>query len=120
MDQIIQRLKNFDAYPKTLEDFRIRTYSGAAVSIISGIFILWLFISEFMYYLSTEINPELFVDTTRGEKLRINMDIVFHNLPCAYLSVDAMDISGEHQLDVDHNIFKKRILESNMRAPKIQ
>jgi hypothetical protein len=75
-----------------------------------------------------EIRPELSVDTSRGEKLRINMDVVFHSLPCSCkrpslgdffrrciddlssdLSVDAMDISGEHQLDVDHNIFKKRI-----------
>jgi len=102
-------LKKLDAYPKTVEDFRVRTFSGAAVSIIAGIFITWLFISELVYYLSVEVKPELFVDTTRGEKLRINMDITFHNLPCGYLSVDAMDISGEHQLDVDHNIFKKRI-----------
>lgn len=109
MDQILSRLKRLDAYPKTLEDFRVRTFSGAAVSIISGIFILWLFISEFIYYLSVEVKPELYVDTSRGEKLRINMDVVFHNLPCGYLSVDAMDISGEHQLDIDHNIFKKRI-----------
>lgn len=29
MEQFIQRLKNFDAYPKTLEDFRVRTFSGA-------------------------------------------------------------------------------------------
>jgi len=109
MDRILSQLKQFDAYPKTLEDFRVRTFSGAAVSIISGIFIMWLFISEFTYYLHTDVQPELIVDTTRGEKLRINMDIVFHNIPCAYLSVDAMDISGEHHLDVDHNIFKKRI-----------
>jgi len=109
MDQVLSRLKKLDAYPKTLEDFRVRTFSGAAVSIISGLFILWLFISEFMYYLSVEVKPELFVDTSRGEKLRINMDVIFHNLPCGYLSVDAMDISGEHQLDVDHNIFKRRL-----------
>jgi len=25
------------------------------------------------------------------------------------VSVDAMDVSGEHQLDVDHNIYKKRL-----------
>jgi hypothetical protein len=109
MEQFLARLKNFDAYPKTLEDFRVRTFSGGAVSIISGLFIAWLFISEFIYYLSVEVQPELFVDTSRGEKLRINMDVIFHNLPCSYLSVDAMDISGEHQLDVDHNIFKKRL-----------
>lgn len=114
MDQLLSQLKNFDAYPKTLEDFRVRTASGAAVSIISGLFILWLFISEFVYYLHVEVKPELFVDTTRGEKLRINMDVVFHNLPCAYVSVDAMDISGEHQLDVDHNIFKKRLSSSGI------
>lgn len=29
MDSLIQRLKGFDAYPKTLEDFRVRTFSGA-------------------------------------------------------------------------------------------
>jgi len=109
MDSVLSKLKALDAYPKTLEDFRVRTVGGAAVSIISGVFILWLFISEFMYYLNVEVKPELFVDTSRGEKLRINMDVIFHNLPCAYLSVDAMDISVDHQLDVDHNIFKKRI-----------
>jgi len=107
--EMIARLKSFDAYPKTLDDFRVRTMSGAIVSIISGIFILWLFFSEVYLYLSVDVQPELFVDTTRGEKLKINMDIVFHKLPCAYLSVDAMDISGEHQLDVSHNIFKKRL-----------
>jgi hypothetical protein len=95
----------------------VRTYSGAAVSIISGLFILWLFISELVYYLTTEVHPELFVDTTRGEKLRINMDVVFHNLPCGFLSVDAMDISGDHQLDVDHNIFKKRLGRDGLALP---
>jgi len=115
--ELLSKLKNFDAYPKTLEDFRIRTVSGAAVSIISGLFITWLFLSEFIYYLQTDIKSELFVDTSRGEKLRINMDIIFHNLPCGYLSVDAMDISGEHQLDVDHNIFKKRLKQDLSPLP---
>eukprot|EP01119_Soliformovum_irregulare_P003075 TRINITY_DN13373_c0_g1_i1.p1 TRINITY_DN13373_c0_g1~~TRINITY_DN13373_c0_g1_i1.p1 ORF type:complete len:387 (-),score=108.40 TRINITY_DN13373_c0_g1_i1:25-1185(-) len=109
MDGVLKNLKTFDAYPKTLEDFRVRTTSGATVSIIAGLFIVWLFISELSAYLTLDVRPELFVDTTRGEKLRINVDMVFHNLPCSYLSVDAMDISGDHQLDVDHNIFKKRL-----------
>lgn len=107
--EMLAKIKSFDAYPKTLDDFRVRTFSGALVSIVSGIFILWLFFSEISLYLSTDVQPELFVDTSRGEKLQINMDIIFHKLPCAYLSVDAMDISGEHQLDVSRNVYKKRL-----------
>lgn len=104
------------------------------MSIISGLIITWLFFSELSFYLSTDVQPELFVDTSRGEKLRINMDVTFPDLPCGCasrplsslhkplwpqhilmlpaatdLSVDAMDVSGEHQLDVEHNIFKKRL-----------
>ena len=26
---LMQRLRRFDAYPKTLEDFRVKTFSGA-------------------------------------------------------------------------------------------
>mmetsp|Transcript_13445 Transcript_13445/g.14876 ORF Transcript_13445/g.14876 Transcript_13445/m.14876 type:complete len:385 (+) Transcript_13445:75-1229(+) len=109
---MLSRMKVFDAFPKTMEDFRIRTTSGATVSVIAGIFILWLFLSEFSYWLQLEVKPVLKVDTTRGEKLRINFDITFHAMSCAWMSVDAMDVSGEHQKDVYHHIFKTN-LDSN-------
>src|SRR5690242_19059102 len=60
-----------------------KAFTTYLVSIVSGLIIMWLFISEFMYFLSVEVRPQLSVDTSRGEKLRINMDITFHNLPCA-------------------------------------
>ncbi|XP_047144918.1 endoplasmic reticulum-Golgi intermediate compartment protein 3 isoform X1 [Hydra vulgaris] len=105
---ISTRLKQFDAYPKTLEDFRVKTYGGALITGISSIIMFALFLSEFNYYLTTEVHPELFVDTTRHQKLRINIDVYFPNIGCAYLSIDAMDVSGEQQTDLEHNIFKKR------------
>ncbi|XP_031555453.1 endoplasmic reticulum-Golgi intermediate compartment protein 3-like [Actinia tenebrosa] len=102
-------LKRFDAYPKTLEDFRIKTFGGAAVTFISGVLMFLLFVSELNYYLTTEVTPELFVDTTRGQKLKINVDISFSKLPCVYLSIDAMDVSGEQQIDVASHMLKKRL-----------
>lgn len=106
---IVSTLKKFDAYPKTLEDFRVKTFGGAAVTLVSGLLMFLLFVSELSFYLSTEVTPELYVDTARGEKLRINVDIIFSKLPCVYLSIDAMDVSGEQQIDVMHSIFKTRV-----------
>ena len=108
MSDLSTRLKQFDAYPKTLEDFRVKTFGGAIVTGVSSFIMCILFISEFHYYLSTEVRPELFVDTTRHQKLRINVDVFFPKLGCVYLSIDAMDVSGEQQPDLAHNIYKKR------------
>jgi len=69
--------------------------------------------------MTTEVHPELHVDTSRNERLRINVDITFPRLPCAYLSLDAMDVSGEHELDVDHGIFKKRLNPDGTPAGEI-
>ncbi|XP_012945396.1 endoplasmic reticulum-Golgi intermediate compartment protein 3 [Aplysia californica] len=106
---VFDKLRRFDAYPKTLEDFRVKTYGGAAVTVVSAVLMCVLFVSELNYYLTKEVHPELFVDTSRGQKLRINIDIVFPNMACAFLSLDAMDVSGESQIDVDGNLFKQRL-----------
>ena len=43
-DNIVGRLKTFDAYPKTLEDFRTKTYGGAVSKWnYTTLALLWLF-----------------------------------------------------------------------------
>ncbi|XP_053628893.2 endoplasmic reticulum-Golgi intermediate compartment protein 3 [Cherax quadricarinatus] len=106
---LADRLRQFDAYPKTLEDFQIKTFSGAAVTIVAGIIMTLLFLSELHDYLTPKIAEDLFVDTTRGSKLRINLDIIFPSIPCNMLSLDAMDLSGEQHVNIHHNIYKRKL-----------
>ncbi|XP_066594196.1 endoplasmic reticulum-Golgi intermediate compartment protein 3 isoform X2 [Prorops nasuta] len=68
-----------------------------------------LFLSEVNYYLTPSLSEELFVDTSRGSKLRINLDIVIPTISCDLLSIDAMDTTGEQHLQIEHNIFKRRL-----------
>ncbi|KAJ8321787.1 hypothetical protein KUTeg_000258, partial [Tegillarca granosa] len=100
--ELLERLRQYDAYPKTLEDFRVKTYGGAAgkidisidsMTLVSSVIMFILFVSELNYYLSKDIQPELFVDT-----------------------IDAMDVSGEQQLDVDHHLFKQRLKKDGTKV----
>ncbi|XP_049812251.1 endoplasmic reticulum-Golgi intermediate compartment protein 3 isoform X1 [Schistocerca nitens] len=109
---IVSTLRKFDAYPKTLDDFRIKTFGGATVTILSGIIMTLLFVSELQAYLSPDISEELFVDTSRGTKLRINLDIIIPSISCEFLVLDAMDTSGEQHLHIEHNIYKRRLDKS--------
>ncbi|KAL5493242.1 hypothetical protein EMCRGX_G014389 [Ephydatia muelleri] len=115
---MLGRLKQFDAYPKTLEDFRVKTWGGATITLISVAVIVVLFSLELTYFLTTDVREELFVDTSRGEKLKINFDIDFPKMPCLYLSIDAMDVSGDHQLDILHSVFKKRLSMDGKLIPE--
>ncbi|GJW22481.1 endoplasmic reticulum-Golgi intermediate compartment protein 3-like protein [Tanacetum coccineum] len=105
----MEKIRNLDVYPKISEDFYSRTLSGGLITLISSVFMLLLFFSELRLYLHSVTETKLIVDTSRGERLRINFDIVFPALPCSLLSLDAMDISGEEHLDIKHDIYKKRI-----------
>ena len=49
---VVEVFKKFDAYPKTLEDFRIKTFSGGTITVISAIVMLLLFASEIQDYLT--------------------------------------------------------------------
>jgi len=104
-----ERLKELDAYPKPLEDFRIKTLGGGTVTVISTILMVILFIVELSDYLTPTVTEELFVDTSRSHKLKIHIDLIFPRVACSYLSIDAMDSSGEQQSSIEHSIFKQRL-----------
>ena len=78
----MEGLKTFDAYAKTLDDFRVKTNTGAVLSITSFVCIFLLLVSEFVDYRAVHRNSELVVDKTRRDRLQINLNVTFHKIPC--------------------------------------
>jgi len=105
----LDAIKKFDAYPKTLEDFRIKTLGGGTITVVASVVMIMLFASEIQDYLTPSLDEQLFVDTTRGSKIKINLDIVFPKIGCDFLSLDAQDVTGEQHLSIEHNIYKRRL-----------
>lgn len=105
----LQALKNFDAFPRAEEHLLQKTKSGAVVSIIGLAIMATLFVHELKYYLTTNTVHQMSVDLKRGENLPIHINMTFPSLPCEVLSVDAIDMSGKHEVDLDTNIWKIRL-----------
>ncbi|KAL0074430.1 endoplasmic reticulum vesicle transporter-domain-containing protein [Phycomyces blakesleeanus] len=103
------RFRQFDAYAKTLDDFRVKTLTGASVTVISAIIIIFLVLSELIAYRTPTWVPELIVDKGRKEKMTINFNITFPKMPCHMLSLDIMDDSGEHITGYSHDVYKVRL-----------
>ncbi|KAK9170405.1 hypothetical protein Syun_002545 [Stephania yunnanensis] len=104
-----QVLKSLDAFPRAEEHLLQKTRSGAIVSIIGLAIMATLFVHELKYYLTTYTVHQMSVDLKRGETLPIHINMTFPSLPCEVVSVDAIDMSGKHEVDLDTNIWKLRL-----------
>ncbi|GAA5982498.1 hypothetical protein JCM10908_006673 [Rhodotorula pacifica] len=102
-------VRGIDAFGKTMEDVKIKTGFGGALTLVSLSLIVVLTLWEFVDYRRVRMEPSVLVDRTRGEKLVVNLDITFPRVPCYLMSVDIMDISGDHQTDIHHDLFKTRM-----------
>ncbi|CAL8138791.1 unnamed protein product [Prunus armeniaca] len=104
-----QALKSLDAFPRAEEHLLQKTQTGAVVSVVGLLIMATLFVHELRYYLTTYTVHQMSVDLKRGETLPIHINITFPSLPCDVLSVDAIDMSGKHEVDLDTNIWKLRL-----------
>lgn len=102
-------LKQFDIYTKIEADYQVHTSSGATISILGWVVIMLLVFSEIGTYMNPQIKEHMIVDTTLGTQLRINLNITFHALTCAETHVDAIDVAGDNQLNIEHDMLKQRI-----------
>jgi len=83
--------------------------SGAVLSIICGIIIFILIVTEFSGYMQLNVIPEISVDKPLSQKININFNVTFPYIPCSFIEVDNLDVAGEHQLNPQHDITKTRL-----------
>jgi len=106
-------VKALDAFPKQREEaaeFFHRSVSGGIITVVTAIFMAMLFFSELGVYLKHRTTNTLAVDTSRGETMQIHIDVSLPKLPCSWISIDAMDVSGDVHLEVnDHGLYKQRL-----------
>ena len=89
---------------------------------------------EFLDYRRVNTDTSIIVDKSRGEKLTVKMNVTFPKVPCyractftsctfaslklpVVLSLDVIDISGDAQRDLTHNILKTRLDSSGKLIP---
>ncbi|TFK74814.1 Sec1-like protein [Pluteus cervinus] len=87
------------------------------VTILSAAIILAFSTMEFLDYRKVNVDTSVVVDRSRGEKLSVRLNVTFPRVPCYLLSLDVMDVSGETQRDVAHNIWKLRLDSQGNEIP---
>ncbi|XP_054647932.1 endoplasmic reticulum-Golgi intermediate compartment protein 1 isoform X2 [Dunckerocampus dactyliophorus] len=102
-------VRRFDIYRKVPKDLTQPTYTGAFISILCCVFILFLFLSELTGFIATEIVNELYVDDPdkdSGGKIEVSLNISLPNLHCDLVGLDIQDEMGRHEVGHIDNSMK--------------
>ncbi|XP_066933502.1 endoplasmic reticulum-Golgi intermediate compartment protein 2-like [Clytia hemisphaerica] len=102
--------KELDAFPKVPEDYQETSTSGGTVSILVFLFIGILIVSEFIYYLDTDVKYQYEVDKDSEHKMRINIDMTVA-MECNDIGADVLDVAGasistDEHLKMEPTYFK--------------
>ena len=115
MTDIWNQLRKFDLYPKTLDEFRVKTYTGGLLGLTCIVLMIALFIGEYSNYMyGTEIVDHLYVNTSHYGHVKVDFDISFPRIPCKLLSLDSFDESGAPQKNIRQHVYKHKLNQFGM------
>ncbi|KXJ18404.1 endoplasmic reticulum-Golgi intermediate compartment protein 1 [Exaiptasia diaphana] len=98
-------VRRLDIYRKVPKDLTEPTTTGAVISVLSCLFMTFLFLSEFYSFIGTEIVSELFVDNPSGSnELPVELNITLPRIRCDFLGLDIQDEMGRHEVSFQQNI----------------
>eukprot|EP00271_Cylindrocystis_brebissonii_P022599 TRINITY_DN874_c0_g1_i1.p1 TRINITY_DN874_c0_g1~~TRINITY_DN874_c0_g1_i1.p1 ORF type:complete len:370 (+),score=50.40 TRINITY_DN874_c0_g1_i1:278-1387(+) len=112
-------ISRLHAFPRAQDHLTSKTVAGAIVTLLGVLTMVVLFIHELNFYTGTYTVHEMTVDKSpRDTRLSIQLNITFPALPCHVLSLDALDMSGKHEVDLHTTIFKERIDQNGRRLSR--
>ena len=112
MAGLSEQLKKVDAHSSVSSEFRVYTLSGAVLSVITLLLVLYLVVSEVYFNFQVTLQERVHVNATSSRGLEMEFDISLPEVPCSKLEIDASDPSGQAQslhLDQYHHVWKHRI-----------
>jgi hypothetical protein len=106
-------VKKFDMYAKVKEEYKDKgtsSVTGGYLTLAACVVTAILTISEVWTFATSNTTKEhMLVDSSLGQKLRINMNITFPALSCTAMHVDAMDVAGDYHPYMEQNMQKQRL-----------
>ncbi|KAL3684705.1 hypothetical protein R1sor_002727 [Riccia sorocarpa] len=109
------KLKSIDFYRKIPRDLTEASLSGAGLSIIAALAMVFLFGMEVSSYLSVATTTTVVVDRSKnGEHLRIDFNVSFPRLSCEFLSVDVHDVLGTVRQNITKTL-RKYPIDTNLK-----
>ncbi|XP_039687044.1 protein disulfide isomerase-like 5-4 [Medicago truncatula] len=100
---------------KIPRDLTEASLSGAGLSIVAALAMMFLFGMELNEYLSVHTSTSVIIDkSSDGEFLRIDFNLSFHALSCEFASVDVSDVLGTNRMNLTKTV-RKFSIDSNLR-----
>lgn len=104
------RIKSVDFYRKIPRDLTEASLSGAGLSILAALSMIFLFGMELNDYLRVSTSTSIVVDkSSDGDFLRIDFNMSFPALSCEFASVDVSDVLGTNRLNITKTVRKYSI-----------
>ncbi|CAN1318592.1 Protein disulfide-isomerase 5-4 [Linum perenne] len=94
-------------YRKIPRDLTEASLSGAGLSVIAALSMMFLFGMELSNYLAVSTSTSVIVDkSTDGDFVRIDFNISFPALSCEFAAVDLSDVLGTSRLNITKTVRK--------------
>ncbi|CAD7954538.1 unnamed protein product [Amoebophrya sp. A120] len=103
-------MHRFDTFSKPLQEFQVKTKIGGYLSVTSVCMIVYLLLSEVMFFLELEQKDEMVIDLNQDTKtFKMHLDLWLPELPCAVVALNLVHVKNQDNvMHVGHTILKQR------------